>query len=272
LRTLAVTSSVVQDKEEIDDSNNGSHASDDQSPALSTSSFTFSSISSNRASVEDEISSSILEARIEVEDAISRLNRLSASIRKSGSQYRDAKADTFVDEDDQGNDWTKFYKDLSILVIKQKFPGASENLQSRLADSLARRRNQLAYRRRHQRKLTRRYIDERPLLGPFLQDRGRTIETTVSLPQQEERASIRPDVKRQVLSNTSASLFDPKRFVNRPKSTASKAPSTAMLGTPSQAATLNFPAEPKLDRSGFFECPYCFIICPAKEGRGSYWK
>lgn len=264
---LAVASSVVQDEEETSSSNSGSDASE-----VSTSSFSFSSMSSSKASVEDAIPTSILRARTEVEDAISRLNRLSASIRKSGAQIRDTKAAAFVDEDDEGNNLTAFYARLSVLVIKQKFPDAGEELQICLANSLARRRNQLAYRRRHQRKLTRRYIDERPLLGAFHQDRSRPREATVSLPQQEVKIPIRSDVKRPILSNTSASLFDPKRFMNRPKSTTSRAPSTAMLGTPSQIATLNFPAEPKLDQSGFFECPYCFIICPAKEARGKYWK
>jgi hypothetical protein len=85
-------------------------------------------------------------------------------------------------------------------------------------------------------------------------------------------APERPNIKQQLLSNTSASLFDPKLFANRPRSTTSKAPSTAMFGTPSQVATLNFPPEPKVDRRDFFECPYCFILCPAKEARGKYWK
>jgi hypothetical protein len=68
-------------------------------------------------------------------------------------QYRNLKAAAFVEKDDDGNDITEFYARLSTLIINQKFPDADEVLRQRMAESLARRRNQLVYRRRHQQKL-----------------------------------------------------------------------------------------------------------------------
>jgi hypothetical protein len=108
-------------------------------------------------------------------------------------------------------------------------------------------------------------------LAIFQQERKIALDTSTPGPRQRAIAPEPLNIKQQVLSNTSASLFDPKRF-DRPRSTTSKAPSTAMLGTPSQVATLNFPPEPELDQIDFFECPYCFILCPAREAQGKYWK
>ncbi|CZR60318.1 uncharacterized protein PAC_10214 [Phialocephala subalpina] len=248
-----------------------SEASEDHSPTSSTSSFTFSSISSSKDADDETIPAIILEARTEVQDAISRLNRLSTSIRNSGLHYRDLKAATFVDRDED-DDWTAFYARLSTLVVNHKFPDANEVLRLRAAKSLAQRRNQLAYRRRHQQKLARKYTNDRPLFGGFQQEGKISLEAPKTSPEQKIQAPEPLNIKQHVMSNTSASILDPRRFVNRPRSTTSKAPSTVMLGTPSQVAALNFPPEPKLERVDFFECPYCFILCPAKESRGKHWQ
>ncbi|KAL5318754.1 hypothetical protein ACEPPN_013818 [Leptodophora sp. 'Broadleaf-Isolate-01'] len=128
----------------------GSASSDeDHSPTLSTASFTFSSESSSDDRYVSSLPAPIIEARREVEEAISRLNRLSTSIRKSGVHYRDLKAISFVDMDQDGNNLTEYYSGLSLLVMNHKFPSAEPNFREYVADSLARRRNQHAYRWRH---------------------------------------------------------------------------------------------------------------------------
>jgi hypothetical protein len=70
-------------------------------PSSSTSSFTFSVCSSNDV-VDETLPVAIREAHSEVEDEISRLNRLSTSVRKSGVDNRHSKAAWYVNRDDEG--------------------------------------------------------------------------------------------------------------------------------------------------------------------------
>ncbi|KAH9214083.1 hypothetical protein DL95DRAFT_504376 [Leptodontidium sp. 2 PMI_412] len=215
----------------------GSASSDeDHSPTLSTASFTFSSESSSDDRYVSSLPAPIIEARREVEEAISRLNRLSTSIRKSGVHYRDLKAISFVDMDQDGNNLTEYYSGLSLLLMNHKFPSAEPNFRDDL------------------------HTKPRPL----------STETASNL-EPSARDAL-PRETRPLLSITSASLFDPKTFNTNPRSTTSKAPSTVILGTPSQVATLYFPPEPKLAGQDYFQCRYCFLPCPAKEARGKAWK
>ncbi|KAG4438865.1 hypothetical protein IFR05_005654 [Cadophora sp. M221] len=248
-----------------------SSSDEDHSPTLSTASFTFSSESSSDDRYVSSLPAPIVEARREVEDAISRLNRLSTSIRKSGVHYRDLKAISFVDMDEDGSNLTEYYAGLSLLVMNHKFPSAEDNFRKYVADSLARRRNQHAYRRRHQRKLAVRYANENPTPSDF-HTKPRPVSSETASNLERSARDTQPQEMRPVLSNTSASLFDPKTFNTSPRSTTSKAPSTVILGTPSQVATLNFPPEPKLAGQDYFQCRYCFLPCPAKEARGKAWK
>ena len=113
------------------------------SPALSEASLTFSSLSSSSQNSAEELLST---ARSEVEDAIRRLSRVSASIRQSGSQLRDLKSESFVDRVEYGNDLTSQFAGVATVTIDYKFPKADEIIRKRLAESIARRRNRFAYR------------------------------------------------------------------------------------------------------------------------------
>lgn len=241
--------------------------SDDSSPALSVSSFTFSSLSSaSQGSTHGRLTA----ARSEVDDIIRRLIRLSASIRRSGSYHRDLKAESFVDRDKDGNDLTSRFANTAILAMNYKFPGANEALRKRLAESIARRRNRFAYRRIHQQKLSQVGSGNRQLIFPIQEKQKRpqlpvgiTADSASSQPGMIRREEVLP-------SNTSASLVDPRGVNLRSKRTSSQTP-TVISGSPTQAAELNYPAPPRVERD-IFQCPYCFILCPAKEARGKYWR
>ncbi|KAF4625405.1 hypothetical protein G7Y89_g12761 [Cudoniella acicularis] len=258
LENLICTTGTPTPHETVNDESRADNkGSDGHPPSSSTPSFTFSSMSSSKESSGGSIPTPVAKARVEVEDAISRLNRLSASIRKSGTQARDLKAAPFIDQDYDGNDLTAFYSRLSSLIVDQKFPKANEEIRQRLARSLSRRRNQLAYRRRHQQKSE--------------QANASLDATTRSVPH-DLKTPTQIDVKRPLLSNMSAPVLDPKGLLNRAGSTISGAHSTAMLCSPSRVPNFNFLSAPKVNETGFFECPYCLILCPVEEARGKSWK
>lgn len=256
-----------------------STSTSDVSPALSESSLFISSSSSSSSSSELDGSDrkDITEAKSEVEDVISRLIRLSASIRQSGSLHRDSKADRYIDRDEDGNDLTAQFANITSLVIDHKFPDADEAIRNRLAQSIARRRNRFAYRRKHQQKLARPYPLKQQLptlLPPGLGERvpaPALPRKSIALPAISEPNLQRLEPTESLPSHTSATLLDPERFKIPSKPTSSKA-STVLSGTPTQAATLSFPRAPQVGKNDFFECPYCYIVCPAKEARGKYWK
>ena len=62
----------------------------------------------------------------------------------------------------------------------------------------------------------------------------------------------------------SASIIDPER-VRLYKNPTKSEVSTVISVSPTQAANLSFPPEPKVGRNDHFECPYCFILCPVKK-------
>ena len=257
----------------VDEASNdyiGDPASND-SPALSEASFIFSSLSSSSQNSVQELLST---ARSEVGDAIRRLSRMSASIRQSDSQLRDLKSESFFDRDEYGNGSTSQLACVATVTVNHKFPEADEIIRKRLAETIARRRNRSAYRRSHQRKLAFHTRMTQEISAP------RRPESKLSQPQDKAIAHQGP-VQQDTLeptktenehpSNISASIVDPERVRLYENPTKSEF-STVISVSPTQTANLSFPPEPKVGRNDHFECPYCFILCPAKEARGEYWK
>jgi hypothetical protein len=210
----------------------------------------------------------IEEARIEVETAISRLNRLSASIRQSGVQHRNVKAISFVDKDELGNDLTSHYAAIATLVLDHKFPAADEVIRQRVAKSIAQRRNQFSYRRKHQQKLSRK---QEMRTAPIIRTTKQRQCEFSTVPPPTASTSGQPIIQNAILSNTSASAPDPEHLRRRMKTPSSKA-STVISATTTQAGALAIPLPPKVDGGDFFECRYCFILCPVKEAHGKYWR
>jgi hypothetical protein len=243
------------------------------SPSLSASSFSFSSLSSASDFKEGSRSAKLRDARTEVAAGITRLNKLSASIRQSGTHYRDAKAANFIDKDDFGDDLTSRYAVIATLVLDHMFPNVDEPIRKRIAETIAQRRNVFAYRRKHQKKLSKMQREIRP--PPEVHHRDGKIrqgQSEVSRAQPvavSESKILTP--QKTILSATSASAPDPEELRRRMKATSSKA-STVISGTTTEAGALAIPAPPKVDKNDVFECPYCFVLCPAREARGKYWR
>lgn len=209
-----------------------------------------------------------------MEDTIRRLSRVSASIRRSGSHLRDLKSESFIDRDEYGNNSTSQFAGVATVAVNHKFPEADEIIRKRLAKLIARRRDRFAYGRLHQRKLAFHTRMTQEIPAP------RRPESKPSQPQDKEIAHQGP-VQQDTLEptkmenesplNTSASIIDPERVRLYENPTKSEV-STVISVSPTQAANLSFPPEPKVGGNDYFECPYCFILCPVKEARGKHWR
>lgn len=235
--------------------------SKDNSPTLSVSSSARSSLSS---SSEGSVHKRIMTARSGVEDAIRRLNRLSVSVRRSGFHRYDPRAMSFAHIKD-GENLTLAFKEIATLKLKWKYPEADEALRERLAESMSRRRNLIAYRQKHHQKLS----YNNPVSAQSIQKKPQTFVGSAEHP-----TSSQPDTTRrqdELQSETSASHLEPERIGVQSKPTSSQA-STVISKSPTQRAALNFPRAPPVKNNDNFQCPYCCILCPAKEARGKYWK
>lgn len=215
-------------------------SSNGSSPASSvTSSAFFSQSSLSEFSIYD----GTIAARSEVEDTLSRLIRLSASIRRSGRHHDDSKALFFVDRDANGEDLTSNFRRKITLIMHNLYPYSDRVLRERLAESISRRRNRIVYRRHHQEKLA----------------------------VAQQSPPVTPSIPEKAMSITSASHIQPQ-LVNMNSGYTSSRASSDVPESSTQLSTLPFPPEPDVGESDSFECPYCCILCPRKEARGKYWK
>lgn len=94
-----------------------------------------------------------LEALRAVKEGIDRLQRLSSAIRLSSAQSRFAKAATYVEKDEEGNDISSGFRQFAMQMVEHRYKNADFDLCTHLANSMFLRRNGFLYRERHQRKL-----------------------------------------------------------------------------------------------------------------------
>lgn len=245
-------------------------AIDEASPALSETSFTFPPLSS---SSNDPTHGNCHAERSKVEDIIFRMSRLSNSSWQSGSQYRDVKAESFIDRDEAGNDLTSSFSKLAVLVVNHRFPHADETIRHRLAESMARRRNSIAYRRSRREQLPN--VQQMAQVSPTPATSGLRPENQGKIvthgEQTQEQLPTMIIDQAAVPSATSAPTIDLERIRVPDNATSLKA-STVHSETQTQSSTSGFPRAPKMDKNEVFDCPYCCIRCLAREARGKYWR
>jgi hypothetical protein len=104
---------------------------------------------------EPETREASLEALHAVKEGIDRLQRLSSAIRLSSAQSRFAKAATYVEKDEDGNDISSGFRHFAMQMVEHRYKNADFDLCTHLANSMFLRRNGFLYRKRHQRKLAR---------------------------------------------------------------------------------------------------------------------
>ena len=232
----------------------------ESSPPLST----VSSATSDSPPALKEYDSSLeyTTTRNEIEDILGRLSRLAASIRRLGGHFRDAKAANFVDKDEEGVNLTSEFAEIVTLYVDHKFPKATEALRHRVVESVARRRNRLAYRRRHQQKLASTAGNSIMEQSREQRKEGPILETSHDKPEKP--------VKR-LLSATSATVLR-KQDVSVIKTPVPSNYSQSIARFSARSTELRYPRAPKLGKQDVFECPFCLVLCPVREAHGKHWK
>ncbi|KAI7764031.1 hypothetical protein LZL87_006413 [Fusarium oxysporum] len=103
--------------------------------------------SSNRGNANEDFQKGLVDAASE----ISRLNKISNTIRRASKDTQALKASSFQIKDDEGNDVEDILREHFKHHICDKFPGLGEVLQDRLAQTMLLRRKRILYRRYRQR-------------------------------------------------------------------------------------------------------------------------
>ncbi|KAJ4989340.1 hypothetical protein SVAN01_05065 [Stagonosporopsis vannaccii] len=227
----------------------------------------------------------------EIVDIIDNLYKLSVRIRTPTIRSRSLKAASYQPKDrDTGVDILSSYAQYDLQhvhellrTLREPHIGDSqlkdeEYMGPRLARGITLRRRHFKYWKRHRDKLS-----APTILEHENEDRQDHIKETVAVPLRNEESEIEapkpmlmfpepPSQKtgRTMLSGTEAthhhqSLDD----VVDTKSVTSY----AVTVTDIHGKGVNLPPPPKnADGERDFECPYCYIICPARYGRGRPWR
>lgn len=194
------------------------------------------------------------------------LRQLELSIRLAGDTHRQERIQRFRNRHLQ---WYEMFERCAGEKVDHLFPKASEILRKRMAESIATRRTRFSYLKLHQEKMST-LNDPAPALhqhqneAPHPSRTGQQhLEIARFMPLQQDVTGPRyqPSV---MLSNTSITKLDPA-LVQTPCTNTNRPESVSSV----KISNGNLPAIPKLDPGGTsFTCPYCLLVCPAKEASG----
>lgn len=155
---------------------------------------------------------------------------------------------------------------------------ALNDLSQRLATANTLRRKYFRYWERHAKKLAQSYLEPN---GPRGQQRGRGagLQATIQLRSQdvaEEHKKAQPisgptrEDGRTHLSKTDATPYNASRDDETERGTVVSFASTAL---DANGKGIELPRPPVDALKGeSFTCPYCFVMCPARQGHGKVWK
>jgi hypothetical protein len=216
-----------------------------------------------------------------VEQTIDRLYRLSIAIRRPSTVSQNLKAASFAIRDDEGNEVDAEFEDYAMKRVTHQFPQAPSYLLKRLAAAITLRRRRFLYRHRHQKKLRSQSFNGLPKRSPSPPspsgDGGSTIvgAQTMQLSPQTKNSTDNRYLKPLVsqTSATSASFFPPERAQAVSFFETSSRVSTAFQISHDQASYVQVPDAPQVSPgSKEFECPYCLLMLPIEEAKGSKWR
>ncbi|CVK91749.1 uncharacterized protein FPRN_09583 [Fusarium proliferatum] len=215
-----------------------------------------------------------------ITDILSSLCRLSHKIRNSGLRPSTTRANliqavdnnTGIDLFDTIYEFDSRHLIELFTAMRQGKPeddGSSDALLERLTTSNVLRRKQFRYWERHARKLGVQIlpvhqtpIRERPSVSELAEDVGLL---------QIQRLELPPPVEEQShLSETNATPHDPALDDRTERETILSMASTA-LDADGKGIEVPKPPEEALNGDSF-TCPYCWVVCPPKEGKGKSWK
>ncbi|KAF5706134.1 wd40 repeat protein [Fusarium globosum] len=215
-----------------------------------------------------------------ITDILNNLYRLSYKIRNSGvrSTFTRASLIQAVDNDTGIDLFDTLYEfdsrhltELFITMRQGRSQGveSSDFLLQRLATLNVLRRKQFRYWERHARKLGVQIL-------PMHRTNGRERPSASEVQEEEglpqiQRLELPPPVAEQShLSETNATPYDPALDDRTERETILSLASTALDADGKGIEVPKPPAEAMNGDS--FTCPYCWVVCPSKEGRRKSWK
>ncbi|KAF5570495.1 wd40 repeat protein [Fusarium phyllophilum] len=215
-----------------------------------------------------------------ITDILNNLYRLSYKIRNSGPRPSSARASLIqaVDNETGIDLFDTLYEfdsrhllELFTSMRRGNFEddGSCDVLLERLATSNVLRRKQFRYWERHARKLG---VQVLPIHQIPIRERPSASEASGDAGLlQAQRLEFPPPVQEQShLSGTNATPYDPALDDRTERQTILSLASTA-LDADGKGIEVPKPPEEALNGDSF-TCPYCWVVCPPKEGRGKTWK
>ncbi|KAI1739865.1 hypothetical protein F4680DRAFT_126310 [Xylaria scruposa] len=203
-----------------------------------------------------------------VQNIITSLRQLALTVRLAGAQHRQERIQRFKNLD-RNKETCQLFERYARQTVDFQFPNASQILRERTAVSIATRRARFLYLEQHQKKIST-LNEPAPELHPNEVTGDEQEISSVLHPKLKRAGSSRSVVQpSEVLSSTIVTKLDLKQ-PNPNWNKIQRAESVSSVKIPTSA----FPSIPKLDPGGTsFTCPYCLLVCPAKEGSGhSQWR
>jgi hypothetical protein len=243
------------------------------SSGSSSSSSSFFKLQSSSGELEqDQADVALSASRVAVQETIDRLQRLAATIRRSGAHHRQMRIDHFL-EKTKNRQVHETIKTLARQKANYLFPDAKIFIRERIAESVAKRRSRFLYTTRHQQKRSTPKLPSPPKPPPPTFDEDDVLPIP-NLPEpivEQVPAPELPVVPAQtvgpsIFSATEVTKLDPIQL--KPK--RNERPETVISVYISQT---DFPQPPRVPPGATsFECPYCFLEYPVEERRDSRWK
>ncbi|CZR54399.1 uncharacterized protein PAC_04283 [Phialocephala subalpina] len=238
-------------------------------------------------SENDDDESLPYDPQFAIKNSITRLYNLSSAIRKTGNEYRDLHAEQYVERvrypaTDHG--WeeitlnlTEIFMNYASGIILKKLPQreerraiAEEWLQHRLARTIAKRRNILLYRRKHQetlRKVPKSIRPSIPVDDPKVyRPEQHSTYSTLPKPQIVAESTIFTDTNATHVTN--ASKIDTKAFhrFDSFEALSNVSVSTTRTFITTANADVKFRSSPATKAfDTHFTCPLVFFPCKVSE-------
>ncbi|OJD38859.1 macro domain-containing protein [Diplodia corticola] len=245
----------------------------------------------SRGSEEDRPRFELQQRMFEIVDIINSLYRLSIRIRNptirirslKAATYRQVDPDTGVDVLSQYAEYDRKYVADSLTQLRAGFPQRKDEdvafLVDRLSKAITKRRQQFKYWKKHRDKLANSSptnedvapIDEDRAPNPQLGTNG--VESSLHAPSAikfDLRAPPSEAHPRTLLSGTEATAH------HRTLDDAVDSQSVTSVATTARdlgGHGIDLPPPPSsADGERDFECPYCYVICPARYSKTRSWK
>ncbi|KAK6363380.1 hypothetical protein TWF730_000812 [Orbilia blumenaviensis] len=218
---------------------------------------------------------SFISQHMALEKAVESLHQLASSIRRASVPNSNFDLSARFSE---GNKiYNQEFNSLAKILLKYRFPAASESLLDQLAKSMSRRRNLLLYIHRHAQKLG----QNRDHVAPLVANQPNPAREAISSGQPTGSAMLTTALSGTAMlpqhspfsaySQTEASRFSAtKNIVKWQAQSSINSSKTGMWLLNDQAA---YPPVPKFNPGDkFCPCPYCLQPLPTEKLELRYWR